>query len=236
MALPLTKEKASYIICILLVLNIYFAFIDEFYSIDLCYIAKPDKSESAHILDKHMQAIFFSTYFIAFMSIPFPKEGFNGIGKRFFEFFISHAFRYIIYILFVNPVGDFLPYNACLTRKSISGHTHMYGYHIGLIFYMFCMYLTNANKEDKSGRSKCFWLVNNIFSIGATIIFIFTLITGIISMNKTYYGGYHSPRHMIQGLITAIETIFLYILFRKMVLVKVDWMVEKLDGSDFLIE
>ena len=240
MALPLTKEKAFYIVFILILLNIYFAFIDEFYSIDTCYAEFIDKSANASLLDKYTQTLFFSVYFVAFMTIPFPKmdkDSFSSLAKRLLEFFISYLFRYTIYLLLVQPVGDVLPYKACLTQKSISGHTHMYSFHTGLNFYYFCMYLTNKNKNNKNNVSKyrITWLIKDIYSTISTIIFMATLIIGTASISKTYYGGYHSPRHMIQGFIVAIESIVSYILFRKIILEKSNW-VEQFESNDFFIK
>lgn len=240
MALPLTKEKAFNIVFILLFLNIYFAFIDEFYSIDACYAEFIDKSANATLLDKHTQALFFSVYFVAFMTIPFPKmnkDSFSSLAKRLLEFLISYLFRHLIYLLLVHPIGDILPYKACLTRKSISGHTHMYSFHIGLNFYYFCMYLTNKNKSNSNNASKykITWLIKDIYSTISTIIFMATLILGIASISKTYYGGYHSPRHMIQGFIVAIESVVSYILFRKIYLEKSNW-VENFESDNFFIK
>ena len=240
MALPLTKEKAFYVVFILILLNIYFAFIDEFYSIDGCYTKFIDKSENANVLDKYTQTLFFSVSFVAFMTIPFPnmdKDSFSSLAKRLLEFLVSYLFRYAIYLLLVRPIGDILPYKACLTQKSISGHTHMYAFHIGLNFYYFCMYLTNKNKTKDNNvyKYKITWLIKDIYSTVATIIFMATLTVGILSINTTYYGGYHSPRHMIQGFIAAIESIISYILVRKIILEKFNWF-EKFESDNFFIQ
>ena len=43
---------------------------------------------------------------------------------------------------------------------------------------------------------------------------------GILAIRKTYVGGYHSPRHMIQGFIVALETIMVYVMFRNKILMQ----------------
>ena len=64
-------------VLILVVLNIYFAFIDEFYYIDRCYTGAADKSKLAGTLDKYRQALFFSIYFLSVMVVPTLAIGFQ---------------------------------------------------------------------------------------------------------------------------------------------------------------
>ena len=91
MALPLTTEKTINVVLILVVLNIYFAFIDEFYYIDRCYTGAADKSKLAGTLDKYRQALFFSIYFLSVMVVPTLAIGsINTLTKRLVDFVSSY--------------------------------------------------------------------------------------------------------------------------------------------------
>ena len=219
MALPLTTEKTINVVLILVVLNIYFAFIDEFYYIDRCYTGAADKSKLAGTLDKYRQALFFSIYFLSVMVVPTLAIGsINTLTKRLVDFVSSYLFRYAVYLTIVHPLGDIFPYSGCLTNKSISGHTHMYTYHIGLALHDFCLLIVEKKKATgREKRGKCSWASDLHFFISSAIFFC-CFAFGILAIRETYVGGYHTPRHMIQGFIVAIETIMLYIMLRNKIL------------------
>ena len=221
MALPLTADKAITVVIVFVVLNIYFAFIDEFYYIDRCYTGSADKSKLAGTLDKYRQAHFFSIYFLSVMVVPTLAIGSTKtVAKRLFDFVSSYLFRYAVYLTIVHPLGNIIPYSACLTKKSISGHTHMYTYHIGLALHDFCLLIVEKKKAtSREKRGMCSWASDLHFFLSSAIFFC-SFAFGILAIRETYVGGYHSPRHIIQGFIVGIETIMLYIMLRNKILMQ----------------
>ena len=94
----------------------------------------------------------------------------------------------------------------------------MYTYHIGLALHDFCLLIVEKKKAtSREKRGMCSWASDLHFFISSAIFFC-CFAFGILAIRETYVGGYHTPRHMIQGFIVAIETIMLYIMLRNKIL------------------
>ena len=96
----------------------------------------------------------------------------------------------------------------------------MYANHIGLALHDFCLLIVEKKKSmGRENRGKCSWARDLHFFISSAIFFC-CFAFGILAIRETYVGGYHTPRHMIQGFIVAIETIMVYIMLRNKILMQ----------------
>ena len=167
------------------------------------------KNEETRLTDKQNQRNFFVLYYCVLFLILLGNHRWSvpQLGSVLIEAVASHAFRYGVYVWGVYPVGMMQPWNSCGTLKSVSGHAHMYTFHGVLLvyFYVLC-------RDRKFYWGCCF----------RTFVFILTVLvsTAVLwSISKTFFGGYHSPRHVLQGLLTGILTAMSYIKLRGLVTV-----------------
>ena len=175
------------------------------------------KNEETRLMDKQNQRIYFALHYGAMFLILLGNQRLSArqFGSVLIEAVVSHAFRYGVYVWGVYPVGITQPWNSCGTLKSVSGHAHMYTFHGVLLiyFYVFC--------RDRGFYRGC---------CTRTFVLILTLLAStavLSSISKTFSGGYHSPRHMLQGLLTGILTAISYINLRGLVTVYGDISEEK---------
>ena len=191
---------------------------------------KAVKNERTRIEDLRIQRDFFSVYYLAFFSCQLLRVlGRNKCSLRHSalglftvatEAIISHLFRYVIYVLIVNPWGKSLPWeNVCYPdgTKSISGHTHMYAFHCVLLCY-FYMTRTCSKKVSVRGVKRQYSIFSMFFDAVSCFLVLYSTYLSIFSIWKTYSGGYHSIRDIVLGGLFGIFSVFAYLLCRTNVL------------------
>ena len=184
-----------------------------------------------HADDKHSQHIFialFHTTYIGFIistileSSTGVRTGGASVGRcsnlaQIAGFWvadavIAYAWRVVLYLCVVLPLGLRITGTNCGTSKIISGHSHFYCFHMLQLGYTtFCdsrPFLPPRPKRparslgDSGDPRFVAWLVSTCVKLYAFAVILWTVGT----LQQTYVLGFHSLRHMLAGLAASMFT------------------------------
>lgn len=174
-----------------------------------------------YTFDKRAQAQYFSLLYASFCSAalvaiscsPPSTEGRSKCCRSFSlvwftDIFCSHIYRLVVYGYVVLPVGFWLKQPNCGTKKSISGHTHMYVFHT-----LYACYIMLLDPQVKLLQSK-----QSVWSAIYVGLLSITSVFSLYALDRTYSQGYHSARHMIYGASAGVLSLIPYIFVRAKVL------------------
>eukprot|EP00753_Platysulcus_tardus_P003183 PLAT123.1.p1 GENE.PLAT123.1~~PLAT123.1.p1 ORF type:complete len:239 (+),score=95.64 PLAT123.1:36-752(+) len=157
------------------------------------------KDADAVRIDKTVQAIFFVLiYIVHLISCAALRWSRRAAFFLHLRFFASYGLRSAVYALIVLPLGKSLPFAACGTDKSISGHAHMFIFHILLLLVHNWLLIPLLF----SGSSTAVQIAGGVSALALQV--------GSMALSRTLRGGFHSLRHVLLGGVAALATLGVY--------------------------
>ena len=180
-----------------------------------------------HADDKHSQGVFILLFHLTFVGLVLTTlietagTGASTVGVVAFwaiDAGAAYAWRLVVYLSAVRPLGLAIDGSNCGTSKSISGHTHFYCFHMLQVAFLLWVdpppFLrsqapTPRSVGDTGDPRFIAWAARSCVKVYVMFVVCWTLGT----LQQTYVLGFHSLRHMISGFAAAAVTVAGYVSF-----------------------